>query len=109
VQPPISIFRCRALASPKASPRAIPWDVVHRRMPLIDRPRIRLMPNATGLRDVGMEDSDRWVLGVVVKFHPDLTTVVWLDNDQPQPRLYQRSSRRAGVGSAQSWGPRNQM
>ena len=63
VKPPISIYRCRALSGPEANP----WDVVHRRMSLIDRPHIRLMPNATGLRDVGMEDRDRWVLGVVVK------------------------------------------
>jgi hypothetical protein len=27
------------------------------------------MPNATGLRDVGMEDNNRRVLGVMVKFH----------------------------------------
>jgi hypothetical protein len=65
VKPPISIYRCRALSGPEANP----WDVVHRRMSLIDRPHIRLMPNATGLRDLGMEDSDRWVLGVVAKFH----------------------------------------
>jgi hypothetical protein len=100
VKPPISIHRCRALAGPETSPWAIPRDVVHRRMPLIDRLHIRLMPNATGLRDVGMEDSDRWVLGVVVKFHPDLTTVVRLDNDQARPSLYQKPSRRTGAVAA---------
>jgi hypothetical protein len=85
VKPPISIHRCRALAGPEADPWAIPWDVVHRRMPLINRPYIGLMPQMTGLRDVGMEDSDRRVLRVVVKFHPELTTVARSDNDQAHP------------------------
>jgi hypothetical protein len=64
------------------------------------------MPNATGLRDVRMEDSDRWVLRVVVKFHPDLTTVVRLDNYEAQPRLYQKPSRRVGAVAARFWTPR---
>src|SRR5262249_54101182 len=86
VKPPISIHRRRALAGPEASPWTIPWNVVHRRMPLVDRPHVRLMPKAARLRDVGMEDSDRWVFGVVVKPHPDLTAVVGLDNDRVQQR-----------------------
>src|SRR5262249_31413254 len=101
VKPTISIHRRRALAGPEASPWAIPWDVVHRRMPLVDRPYVRIMPDATGLRDVGMEDSDRRVLGVVVKFHADLTTVVKLEFDQAQPRLYQRPSRPLGAAATQ--------
>jgi hypothetical protein len=32
-----------------------------------------------------MEDGDRWVLGAVVEFHPDLTTVMRLQSDQAQP------------------------
>src|SRR5262249_8551367 len=99
VKPLISIDGRRSLPGPEASPRAIPWDVVHRRMPLVDRPHVRLMPDATGLRDVGMKDRDRWVFGVVVEFHSDLIAVVKLEIDQIQVRLYQRPS----APSARSW------
>jgi hypothetical protein len=80
VKPPISIHGRRALAGPEGSPWTIPWEVVHRRIPLVDRPHVCLMPNTTRLRNLGMEDGDRGVLGVVVKFHPDLPTVRWQDN-----------------------------
>jgi hypothetical protein len=48
---------------------------------------------------VGMEDSDRWVLGVVVKFHPDLTTVYgWITTELS---LDCTRSRRGGSGPLQ--------